>query len=140
METIKANSLMLNDWVKIKEPNKYAGAIGTIRNLSSLEGAYLAIYINDPDFGTFVTDVFCEDIEPIPLTAEVLEKNGWYIPINSCWWHNDEIDFYLVGYTDGSFQIYTDGDSEFSDLCRINHVHELQNLYRICRISKEIVL
>ena len=77
---------------------------------------------------------------PIPLTAEVLEKNGWYIPTNSCWWHNDEIGFYLVGYTDGSFEIYTDGDSEFSNLCCINHVHELQNLYRICRINNEIVL
>lgn len=80
------------------------------------------------------------DLQPITLTAEILEKNGWYIPINSSWWHNDVIDFYLVGYTDGSFQIYTDKDSEFSNLCRINHVHELQHLYRICRIRKEIVL
>lgn len=117
METIKANSLMLNDWVKIKEPNKYAGAIGTIQTLSSLEGAYLAIYINDPNFGTFVTEVFCEDIEPITLTAAILERNGWTKPASGRVWDSSNVmSFVLEEIDDGSFEVATDTFSEWGGI------------------------
>lgn len=139
---------MLNDWVKIKEPNKYAGAIGTIQNLSSLEGAYLAIYINDPDFGTFVTEVFCEDIEPIPLTAKILEKNGikWLMsepsgkrtyscnePPISCTFIPDR-GWYLSAGPVGSTKL------PFAEISMAYYVHELQRVIRDAKVDKEIVL
>lgn len=136
---------MLNDWVKIKEPNKYAGAIGTIQSLSSLEGAYLAIYINDPNFGTFVTDVFCEDIEPIPLTAEILEKNGikWLTsckrtyrcnePPISCTFIPDR-GWYLSAGPVGSSKL------PFAVFSMAYYVHELQHAMRLCGVDKEITL
>ena len=137
METKKltAKDLMIGDYVMAKkEPIRIATPFG---NETVLHQLTLYGYTSD---GAKAGPFLETELTPIPLTAEILEKNGWYIPTNSCWWHNDEIDFYLVGYTNGDFGIYTDGDSEFSNLCRINHVHELQNLYRICRFNKEIVL
>lgn len=130
METTKitAEPLMIGDWVSIdNKPHKVTG-IQICDGIMCVQTDYTDTYYS------------IENYAPIPLTADVLEKNGWYIPKNSSWWQNNEVDFYIVGYTDGLFEIYTDGDSEFSNLCRINHVHELQNLYRICRINKEIVL
>ena len=123
--------LMVGDWVYSTFSNKPC----KVQAIELSEHEYCSVQVTGVDG---VKDIV--SLSPIPLTAEILEKNGWYIPTNSCWWHNNEIDFYLVGYTNGDFGIYTDGDSEFSDLCRINHVHELQNLYRICRFNKEIVL
>ena len=135
METKKLTCcvLMVGDYMKYKD-----GTIVRIVRVGDVSPMDAPIYCHTQLEGYFPCEL--ADISPIPLTAEILEKNGWYIPINSCWWHNNEIDFYLVGYTDGDFGIYTDGDSEFSNLCRINHVHELQNQYRICRFNKEIVL
>ena len=140
METIKANSLMLNDLVKIKEPNKYAGAIGTIQSLTSLEGAYLAIYINDPNFGIFVTEVFSEDIEPIPLTAEILEKFG-FVKHRDIFYrlavHIDEFNGFM-------FSLGSDFDGVFclqsNRFVRFAFVHELQHTLRLCGIDKEIVI
>lgn len=135
METIKANSLMLNDWVKIKEPNKYAGAIGTIQTFSSLEGAYLAIYINDTNFGTFVTEVFCEDIEPIPLTAENLMRNGFIKGIFGTYRLPNTtlaVDIDAYGLMFLRFQN--------CQICEIKSVSHLQHLIRDLGITKEIVL
>lgn len=135
METkLTAKDLMIGDWVLCVDSTHKSK---TYAQIDAIEEGQTCILVRKDNRNWFLDIGF---IEPIPLTAEILEKNGWYIPTNSCWWHNNEIDFYLVGYTNGDFGIYTDGDSEFSDLCRINHVHELQNLYRICRFNKEIVL
>lgn len=137
---LTAKDLMVGEWVKIKEPNKYAGAIGTIQSISSLEGAYFAIYINDPNFGTFVTEVFCEDIEPIPLTAEILEKNG-FIKHRDIMYrfavHIDEFNGFM-------FTLGRDFDGVFclqsNRFVRFAYVHELQHALRLCRVDKEIVL
>jgi hypothetical protein len=126
---------MVGDNVKIKEPNKYAGAIGTIRSLSSSEGAYFSIYINDPKFGTLVTEVFCEDIEPIPLTVETLEKNGL---IKGLWnrYSLSPVISFTIEFANDSFYFRTTE----CRLCKIKSVSHLQHLLRDFGIDKEIVL
>ena len=131
---------MIGDKVKIKEPNKYAGAIGTIQTLSSLEGAYLAIYINDPKFGTLVAEVFCEDIEPIPLTAEVLKENNF----------EKHYDGDIIVYTHPqgiiiemgiNYKLSDDGRFYVRGIQhRLYYVHELQHALRLCGVDKEITL
>jgi hypothetical protein len=125
---------MVGDNVKIKEPNKYAGAIGTIRSLSSLEGAYFEVYINDPKFGTLVTEVFCEDIEPIPLTVETIEKNGFIKGICDIY-HLPQVDFDVEFANDLFYFRMTE-----RRLCEIKSVSHLQHLLRDFGIDKEIVL
>ena len=74
---MKAKELMIGDWVKVIEPDRYAGAQGTILSLTSQEGGYYEINISDVNYGYLTTDIFNEDIEPIPITKEILEKN-WF--------------------------------------------------------------
>lgn len=133
---LTCRDLMVGDNVKIKEPNKYAGAIGTIRSLSSSEGAYFSIYINDPNFGTFVTEVFCEDIEPIPLTVEALEKNGFIKGLWNRYYLKSPITSFSVEFANDSFYFRTTE----CRLCKIKSVSHLQHLLRDFGFDTEIVL
>jgi hypothetical protein len=81
------------------------------------------------------------DLQPIPLTAEVLEKNGWTKPASGrVWDRNDVTSFVLEEIDNGSFEVTTDTCSEWGGLCMIRYVHELQHALRLCGEDKEIVL
>ena len=87
-----------------------------------------------------------KDIYPIPLTAEILEKNGWKVEEKV----EDAVSIYRQKFTDdwGEVEIRVDCDP-YSDyhlmhkgkhFCYVNFVHELQHALRLCKIEKEIVL
>ena len=147
---MKANELMIGDWVKVIEPDRYASAKGTILSLTSQEGGYYAIKISDVIYGYLTTDVFNEDIEPIPLTAEILEKNGFQARNRYIWEQKDnycciklniapkiEIDGKIFGEPPILLQI---NGATFSLNIIIEYVHELQHALRLCEIEKEIEL
>ena len=80
-----------------------------------------------------------KDIEPIPITPEILEKNGWKkSKINDCAY------FY---YKDGLFLTYTSKDGKFwfddfdysSSICvHIPYVHSLQHLFFGLELNSEM--
>ena len=80
-----------------------------------------------------------EEISPIPLTPEILEKNGWNkSKINDCAY------FY---YKDGLFLTYTSKDGKFwfddfdysSSICvYIPYIHSLQHLFFGLGINSEM--
>ena len=80
-----------------------------------------------------------EEISPIPLTPEILEKNGWNkTKINDCAY------FY---YKDGLFLTYTSKDGKFwfddfdysSSICvYIPYIHSLQHLFFGLGINSEM--
>ena len=93
-----------------------------------------------------------EDIEPIPLTVEILEKNG----CRKWTWHNyphENVVTYAIG--DG-FQVevtkkhgfwLVDNCSDSGDygyesnwIADVNYVHKLQHLIRDLEIEKEIII
>lgn len=96
------------------------------------------------------------DCEPIPLTAEILEKNEFDIAILN----NKEPEAYLrMGYLDDdgemediAYDIIIDRHKTYWELtiinndkgCRIdiniNYVHELQHALKLCGIDKQIIL
>lgn len=88
------------------------------------ETSYLIRFMN----GNFAK-VTSKEIKPIPLTKEILEKNGWKkSKINDCEY------FY---YKDGLFLTYTSKDDKFwfddfdysSSICvELPYVHSLQHL------------
>ncbi len=135
---MNANELMIGDWVKIQEPDKYAGAIGRVNSLTSLEGGYFAINIQDPQFGYLVTEVFCDDIAPIPLTAGMLEKNG-FVRFGT--------SYVLEGEHFGLENPSSPDDYKDNYWLRIGgkghnilYVHQLQNALRLADINKEITI
>lgn len=84
-------------------------------------------------------------LEPIPLTKEILKKNGWiyqkYPDDEMFIWPLDneiEMPFRLQIGMDGNRYWVTAGIGGL--ICPINYVHELQHALRLCGIEKEIIL
>ena len=74
-------------------------------------------------------------LEPIPLTTEILEKNGFVwdnLPISQCWEQYGLI-IYPAG---GGYRMNCGQNVSF----KIDSVHELQHLFKLCGIDKEIEL
>lgn len=95
-------------------------------------------------------EVFVDDLQPIPITTEVLEKTGFV--------KNGVGQHYLkcgngitarVGrsplFHDGCWLVATDKqvDETISTTCVLfnaKHIHELQRVLRLAKVDKEIVL
>lgn len=146
---MKAKELMIGDWVRIDEPDKYAGATGQIQSLmyhQEDDAAYFNVFIQGK-FGYVSRDVCSDDIRPIPLTTEILEKNGFgnigddtYQLEEKPYWF--WVDFFNHQYGceyDTSTYEYEDDEHRLK-LYGIPSVHELQHALRLCGIEKEIEL
>ena len=117
---MEAKELMIGDWVSYK-------------------GIYNQIAKADFDIDH---EKWIEEITPIPLTEEILEKNGFVLK---------EEEYGVCGvniapyYTrdDVPFEVFCDGEPFaiwFKDPVSIEYVHELQQFMRLCGIEKEIIL
>ena len=104
----------------------------------------------DGDAGGVLT-IGVDKIEPIPITAEILEKNGWRnvvfdeeTPVmqietrcDAFWWDS------IKGECGCEMSICDNGEEciEKTFFCKgICYVHELQHALRLCGIDKEIAL
>lgn len=82
---------------------------------------------------------FVEDLQPIPITAEVLEKNGF---THDKWskkiWRYEDEESEVVYYIEGSRLEITTNDCKMNITCK--GVAELQHALRLAKVGKEIVL
>ena len=89
--------------------------------------------------------IWCDYLDPIPLTPEILEKNGFgYIESNS------ELSHYYLGEprycANMDLHIGTDREGHFwlnyynNSIYGLNYIHQLQHALRLCGIEKEIKL
>ena len=62
--------------------------------------------------------------KPIPLTAGILEKNGWWYDLDDIWLH-DGVCFCIEKWN-GKFQCY-----DISQI-KLDSVHQLQQTLRLC--------
>lgn len=132
-----SKDLMIGDWVK--------NDLGEIQQVVEIhDGEKIMLAYND-----FYS---ADELEPIPLTAEILEKNGFVKRYNYQWEYRDnsckieisiapqiEIDGEMLGappinviFEGALFDINMTSD----DIC----VHNLQHIIRLCGIEKEITL
>ena len=105
--------------------------------ISSLSGGFLKVVMLNDSSTTY--SISNNAIRPIPLTTEILDKNGWKkSKINDCAY------FY---YKDGLFLTYTSKDGKFwfddfdysSSICvYIPYVHSLQHLLFGLGINSEM--
>ena len=79
---------------------------------------------------TWTANDYSRDIQvkPIPLTPEILEKNGWWYEIEDMWLH-DEVNF-CIEKLNGKFQCY-----DISQI-KLDSVHQLQHALRLCGLDK----
>lgn len=139
---MKAEELMIGDWVKRRLDNKNF-QIDTIINADE------TCLLHAPKEGM----VFGYMVDPIPLTPEILEKNGFKKTKGYCQYVIDtKCDFIGVGFYNSYFTFVHEHycvnvddpiemeycqDLEFE---RKLYVHEFQHLLKLCGIDKEIVL
>ena len=133
---MKANELMIDDWVYNKNIDKPIQIYPTI---------FSQMFRSNPNATTEDYNIF-----PITLTAEILEKNGFKARNRYIWEQKDnycciklniapkiEIEGEIFGEPPILLQI--DG-ATFSLNIIIEYVHELQHALRLCEIEKEIEL
>jgi hypothetical protein len=127
MGHIKITDLSVGDWVMYE---------GNHRKVAFIDGVNRLIrFALSPNF------VGTGAIEPIPLTQEILEKNGFvknegYDEWNIGTWRTP----YLLGVSleRPSITVKWNGSSIFID--RAKYIHELQHALRLAKNAKEIEL
>ena len=124
---MKSTDLMVGDWVMIP-PNIFV----QIEEIKIELGEY-RMYLKDT--AVFVTE---EDIDPIPLTPEILEKNGAYK--TKLMGEDRHFEYCLDGFTmlaiyDADFSFQINGGAR-----KIKYVHQLQHALKLCGIAKEIII
>ena len=153
---MKANELMIGDWVWYNnQPHqiRQLGIFGENRDGDD----YPAVCVGKPNGVGLILER--NEIEPIPLTPEILEKNGWYhakfdgsygrkaMRIDG--YYQDELP---KGVDNALSFAQWSIDEKFmyhmleifmwvgSIHLKIEYVHELQHALRSCGIEKEIEL
>lgn len=136
-----SRELMLNDWIEVisNDHLKYVQIKEIYQN---------SILTEESEYES--EEIRIDNIKPIPLTPEILEKNGivydydeeecvadyHYIKLKGYQYYDDDV---LIDYCNGRIKIVRDitGSIEIEE---IKYVHELQHALRLLGIEKTIEL
>lgn len=124
---MKANELMIGDWVLYNE---------TPQQILEISGIDDEVYLETDEL------VHQSEIQPIPLTEEILEKNGF---------EYKEGGKGLFGVTIAPrylckgvpFEVFCDGEPFaiwFNEPIDIKYIHQIQHALRLCEITREIII
>jgi hypothetical protein len=126
METneLSCKDLMVGDWMRIKVTQRDTKVINIAANNVYTEAVFPIRY---------------DEIEPIHLTPEILENNGFHEE-----WDEDiklMVCDSIIVEIGNNYKLYTDGKMYLHGvLAPLYYVHEFQHALRICNIEKEIKL
>ena len=154
---MKANELMIGDWVHVEAHRGFNAQNVKVETIPDNDGdnkyghhyGHISTWLDggDNDF----RDVEVKHLQPIPLTPEILEKNGFkpYIPeghletVYACQDVSkavaDEL-YALWPYRDGSFYLLLRVDGKDMVRMDVHYIHQLQQALRLCGITREIIL
>ena len=164
---MKAEDLMIGDYCRVWREGLCIKNKGTIVKVLAIDaenrfekrGLVGCAHCHPLD-GQFDGGIWCEYLDPIPLTPEILEKNGFDVngipedmqPVEERDWSDDTYVWSRqeTPYERTQVSVYMDDPDNFFaeiicqhchvDGVHINYVHELQHALKLCGISKEIVL
>ena len=131
---MKANEIQIGDWVY----STFSKLPCKVMYLKLHESGYASVETTNV---VGVKDI--ASLSPIPLTPEILEKNGF---VNV---ENTQTSTIIYSFRDSLFRIgvfdfnHITMDSYYTDSsCDIfiSSIHELQHALRLCGIVKEIIL
>lgn len=131
---LKVTELMIGDWVICYHPTRLKCfekvSVGLLHTMQEQEYGY--IKENSPLFRI---------VEPIPITKELLEKNGFTVESSSSrmLFHHDNYRLCYYFNSSNRFSSFNMIDGSLVQKVIVN-VHELQHALKLCRIDKEIVL
>lgn len=149
MATLKISELSVGDWVsfdtayltvegydiatafvkKVQQPARIKSILGD-------QDLIFAEVEPEDNFGTIYLKM--EHIRPIPITAEILEKNGF--KRSSSYWviYKDNDDY--IEIWENRDKWYLSVYSVEYTLCDLHWVHQIQHLMRVWGFDKEINL
>lgn len=124
---MEAKELMIGDWVECVDSTHKEKVYAQI---DAIEEGQTCILVRLDNCNWFLDISF---IKPIPLTREILEKNGFV---------NDDNNHDLRYYQSCGDIIGVDirGDIGYLEDADLKYVHRLQHALCVCGVEKEIVL
>lgn len=151
---MKANEIMVGDYLRVNR-ERICIQKGTIVRVSEIDsentfrekGLKGSAHCESMDDTWLSGGVWCDYLEPIPLTPEILEKNGFECV--------GKRKYYLIpgdpslaiqrkpilGAHGNTFFIgHFIEKTIFQGFIELTYVHDLQHALRLCGIEKEIVL
>jgi hypothetical protein len=145
METLKISDLSVGDWV-------YYGNETTPYSIRSIycKGIQDCVVLNDEKFSDGVIAIV-DRLTPIPITSEILEKNGFEFEKASRWHiceleDKTRINVWIGRNNEGRIEVskpdlFDDGyHFKYADIEVLNiAVHQLQDALRLAGVDKEIV-
>lgn len=142
---MKIKDLMIGDWVQV-DVVKGADLILVKRKVVGITNVKTATVTIDDG-----VEMFAAFLLPVPLTTEILEKNGFVkvpdryeYPDCQCWTNDVDGDYSFEIVADEHRKPHILGNREMGDYELVNFeckfVHELQHALKLCGIEKEIEL
>lgn len=125
---IKVTELQIGDWVCTEHDS-------TPRQIDWIRTGEVGLLWNK-----VVTPPY---LVPIPLTAEILEKNGFNDDGESVYGDDDSyfIPTYQSGFDTEAYETHIEPNEGIGDFSgRLRYVHELQHALKLCGIKKEIII
>lgn len=131
---MKANELMLGDWVYVPH-----------NGCASHNGKVKALYESET-VSTELEGAGClcraESLQPIPLTPEILEKNGFTKSERYEVWRiiRDDYELRVTPWRVAVIFLEDGADKEEYSTPRPKGVHELQHFLKLVKLEKDITL
>lgn len=143
---MKANELMIGDLVLEKSVDYVDGVIKYVEEKRNVTTNMLHQLYNQETGILGKDNLYSIQVEPIPLTTEILEKNGFDVSDGEVMRYNFEEDG--QSYHFSLRQMYNQKNNKpngysfyaFNVLTIIDYVHQLQHALKLCGIEKEIQL
>ena len=136
MATLKISDLSVGDWVM-----NHRGYPTKVQVITS-EGNLLCGEIDAKS--EHCTHLWAQDIKPIPITAEILEKNGFESTTkpNVFTLTHGKLQLYVSNELDGWHMSFVNFMERLCILqvIRKSYIHELQHALRFAGVDKEINL
>lgn len=137
---MKANELMIGDWVQ--NPLGAKGWVKEIRLIPKDSDGFGGYYLVDIAYskdGDSYARLEAKELNPIPLTPEILKNNGFvYFHKNFAslsYEHPFKLEMVEWPDENGLGGLWT-----VCNIIKIQFVHELQHALRLCGINHEIIL
>lgn len=143
MATLKISDLSVGDWVYYDKGNTPCSIRSIYRT-----GIQDCVVLNDSVFPEGVIG-FVDSLTPIPITAEILEKNGWSSDGMYAILRIDEHRHLEYYYHEHRLRKYYCGVDEWQNHAKVTNitfavhcysVHDLQHALRLAGVDKEINL
>lgn len=124
---MNANELMIGDWYLASEQHSTMDGDYTLEFYPKRLTIDDLVFARDNDWYKIEWDEFTK---PIPLTTEILEKNGWYH--DGIFMERRANENIQLSWTDRCGAVLYKNSYE---MCDCKYVHELQHALRLCRLD-----